>query len=73
MSLNIYISTTCNLILTYLHTLACFHQLTSLSRLRERLLMGTGLVEAERMGGWGEEEEDEVSMGGDADEERAGG
>lgn len=35
--------------------------------------MGTGLVEAERMGGWGEEEEDEVSMGGDADEERVGG
>lgn len=47
--------------------------LTSLSRARERLVMGTGLVEAERIGGWGEEEEEEVRMGGEADEERAGG
>lgn len=36
-------------------------------------MMGTGLVEAERIGGWGEEEEDEVRMGGEADEERVGG
>lgn len=47
--------------------------LTSLSRVRERLGMGAGLVEADRMGGWGEEEEDEVRMGGDAEEERVGG
>lgn len=49
--------------------------LTSLSRARERLVMGTGLVEAERIGGWGEEEEEEeeVRMGGEADEERVGG
>lgn len=31
-------------------------------------------MEADRIGGWGEEEEeDEVRMGGDADEERVGG
>lgn len=36
-------------------------------------MMGTGLVEAERTGGWGEEEEDDVRMGGEADEERVGG
>ena len=47
--------------------------LTSLSRPRERLLMGAGLVEADRMGGWGEEEEDDVRMGGDAEAERVGG
>ena len=47
--------------------------LTSLSRLRERPVMGAGLVEADRMGGWGEEDEDEVRMGGDAEEERGGG
>lgn len=35
--------------------------------------MGAGLVEADRMGGWGEEEEDEVRMGGDAEEDRVGG
>lgn len=46
---------------------------TSLSRPRERPLMGAGLVEADRMGGWGEEEEDDVRMGGEADEERVGG
>lgn len=46
---------------------------TSLSRLRERPLTGAGLAEADRTGGWGEEEEDEVRMGGEADEERAGG
>lgn len=34
--------------------------------------MGAGLVEADRMGGWGDEE-DEVRMGGDAEEERVGG
>lgn len=47
--------------------------LTSLSRVRERLVIGAGLVEADRMGGWGEEDEDEVRMGGDAEEERVGG
>lgn len=45
----------------------------SLSRVRERLVMGAGLVEADRMGGWGEEEDDEVRIGGDAEEERVGG
>lgn len=36
--------------------------------------MGAGLVEADRMGGWGdEEEEDEVRMGGDAAERSVGG
>lgn len=35
--------------------------------------MGAGLVEADRMGGWGEEEEDDVRMGGDAEAERVGG
>lgn len=35
--------------------------------------MGAGLMEADRMGGWGEEEEDEVRMGGDAEEDRVGG
>lgn len=47
--------------------------LTSLSRARQRLVMGAGLAEADRTGGWGEEEEDEVRMGGDAEEERVGG
>lgn len=48
--------------------------LTSLRRVRERLVMGTGLAEAERTGGWGEEEEeDDVRMGGEAEEERVGG
>lgn len=49
--------------------------LTSLRRVRERLVMGTGLAEAERTGGWGEEEEeeDDVRTGGEAEEERAGG
>lgn len=47
--------------------------LTSLRRVREWLVMGTGLVETERTGGWGEEEEDDVRMGGEADEERVGG
>lgn len=36
--------------------------------------MGTGLMEAERTGGCGEEEEEEdVRMGGEADEDRVGG
>lgn len=37
--------------------------------------MGTGLAEADRMGGWGEEEEEEehVRTGGEADEKRVGG
>lgn len=51
-----------------------FH--TSLSRARERLVMGRGLTEAERTGGCGEEEEEEeedVRMGGEADEDRVGG
>lgn len=48
--------------------------LTSLSRVRERLVMGRGLMEAERTGGCGEEEEeDDVRMGGEADEDRVGG
>ena len=47
--------------------------LTSLSSVRERLEMGAGLVEADRMGGWGEEDDDEVRMGGDAEEDRVGG
>lgn len=47
--------------------------LTSLSRVRERLVMGTGLMEAERTGGCGEEEEDDVRMGGEAEEDRVGG
>lgn len=47
--------------------------LTSLSRVRDRPLMGAGLVEADRMGGCGEDEEDEERMGGDADEVRVGG
>lgn len=47
---------------------------TSLSRPRERLVMGTGLMEAERTGGCGEEEEEEdVRMGGEADEDKVGG
>lgn len=47
--------------------------LTSLSRVRERLVMGAGLVEADRMGGWGEEDDEEVRMGGDVDEDKVGG
>lgn len=37
--------------------------------------MGAGLVEAVRTGGWGEEEdeEEEVRMGGDAEEQSVGG
>lgn len=35
--------------------------------------MGAGLVEADRMGGCGEEEQDDVRMGGDADEGWVGG
>lgn len=47
---------------------------TSLSRARERLVTGTGLMEDERTGGCGEEEEeDDVRMGGEADEDRVGG
>lgn len=48
---------------------------TSLSRPRERLVMGAGLMEAESTGGCGEEEEeeDDVRMGGEADEDRVGG
>lgn len=47
--------------------------LTSRSRVRERLVMGTGLMEAERTGGCGEEEEDDVRMGGEAEVDRVGG
>lgn len=53
-----------------------FPALTSLSRARERLLMGAGLAEAVRMGGCGEEEEEDeeqVRMGGEMDEKRVGG
>lgn len=35
--------------------------------------MGAGLMEAERTGGCGDEEEDDVRMGGEAEEDRAGG
>lgn len=36
-------------------------------------MIGAGLVEADSTGGWGEEDEEEVRMGGDADEDRVGG
>lgn len=53
-----------------------FPPLTSLSRVRERPLMGAGLAEAVRTGGCGEEEEEDeeqVKMGGETEEKRVGG